>query len=289
MSEIARTISGETHDEERAMYNLEHAAVEDCVFEGPADGESALKECRDITVKGCTFALRYPVWHADGFSLDGCVMTDTCRAPLWYCRNGRISFTEVNGVKCLRECDHVSLDECRMESPEFGWKCRNICMEGCGLVSEYMFLDSSGIGIASSMLRGKYGFQYCSGVTIRDSTINTKDAFWHSRDVTVEDCEVAGEYLGWYSENLTLVRCHIKGTQPLCYCKGLRLIDCTMEGTDLAFEYSDVDAEVRGHIDSVKNPRSGRIHAGSIGGIVLGDQVMDCHCEIVADIVNEGE
>lgn len=126
-------------------------------------------------------------------------------------------------------------------------------------------------------------------MTIRDSTINTKDAFWHSRDVTVEDCEVTGEYLGWYSENLTLVRCHIKGTQPLCYCKGLRLIDCTMEGTDLAFEYSDVDAEVKGHIDSVKNPRSGRIHAGSIGGIVLGDQVMDCHCEIVADIVNEGE
>lgn len=286
---MSETIKGETHDEERAMYNLEHANVEDCVFEGPADGESALKECRDITVRGCTFALRYPVWHAKGFSLDGCVMTDTCRAPLWYCSDGSVSFTEVNGVKCLRECDDVALDGCRIESPEFGWKCRNVTMKGCGLVSEYMFLDSTGIDITSSMLRGKYSFQYCSGVNIRDSTINTKDAFWHSRDVTVEDCEVTGEYLGWYSENLTLVRCHIKGTQPLCYCRNLRLVDCTMEDTDLAFEYSDVEADVRGHIDSVKNPRSGRIRAGSIGEVVLGDQVMDCDCEIVTDDVKEGE
>ena len=39
------------------------------------------------------------------------------------------------------------------------------------------------------------------------------------------------------------------------------LIDCAMEDADLAFEYSDVQAEVRGHILSVKNPRSGRIVA----------------------------
>lgn len=70
-----------------------------------------------------------------------------------------------------------------------------------------------------------------------------------------------GEYLGWYSENLTLIRCHISGTQPLCYCENLHLIDCTMEGTDLSFEYSSVEAEVRGEILSVKNPRSGCIVA----------------------------
>ena len=69
---------------------------------------------------------------------------------------------------------------------------------------------------------------------------------------------VKGEYLGWYSENLTLEKCRITGTQPLCYCKNLRLIECTMENTDLSFEYSEVDADIIGHIDSVKNPRSGR-------------------------------
>lgn len=132
-------------------------------------------------------------------------------------------------------------------------------------------------------MNGKYSFQYTRDVRIADSELDTKDAFWHSRDVTVVDSDLRGEYLGWYSENLTLIGCRISGTQPLCYCHNLRLIDCTMEGTDLAFEYSDVHAEVKGNIEFVKNPRSGRIRAGSIGEIVLGDQIMECSCEIVTD------
>lgn len=133
------------------------------------------------------------------------------------------------------------------------------------------------------IMKGKYSFQYTEDVVLERSSLETKDAFWHSRNVTLRDCDVRGEYLGWYSENLTLIGCRISGTQPFCYCRNLKLIDCTMEGTDLAFEYSDVDAEVKGHVESVKNPRSGRIHAGSIGRVVLEDQVMECSCEIMTD------
>ena len=115
---------------------------------------------------------------------------------------------------------------------------------------------------------GKYSFQYAQDVRISRSRLQTKDAFWHAKDVTVTDSVLNGEYLGWYSEGLTLIRCHIKGTQPLCYCKDLKLIDCTMEDCDLAFEYSDVEAEVRGGILSVKNPRSGRIVADRIGEVI---------------------
>ena len=90
-----------------------------------------------------------------------------------------------------------------------------------------------------------------------------------------------GEYLGWFSENLTLIGCKIIGTQPLCYCKNLKLVNCTMEDTDLSFEYSDVEADVKGHILSVKNPRSGRIIADSVGEIISGDAVMECTGEVI--------
>ena len=49
-----------------------------------------------------------------------------------------------------------------------------------------------------------------------------------------------------------------------------------MEGTDLSFEYSDVEATVNGHIDSVKNPRTGNITADSVGEVIMGDAVMEC-------------
>ena len=112
---------------------------------------------------------------------------------------------------------------------------------------------------------------------IRNSYLDTKDAFWHSKNVTVVDTTLKGEYLAWFSEGLTLINCHITGTQPLCYCKDLKLINCTMEGTDLSFEYSDVEAEIRGHVDSVKNPRSGNITLDSVGEIIMTDDVvMEC-------------
>ena len=76
------------------------------------------------------------------------------------------------------------------------------------------------------------------------------------------------------------MRCRISGTQPLCYCKNLTLIDCTMEDTDLSFEYSDVEADVQGHILSVKNPRSGHITADSIGEVILEESIMISDCTI---------
>ena len=72
----------------------------------------------------------------------------------------------------------------------------------------------------------------------------------------------------------------IKGTQPFCYCKNLRLIDCTMEDCDLAFEYSDVHADIKGGIDSVKNPLSGSITADGIGEIILGGAKYPCNADI---------
>ena len=96
----------------------------------------------------------------------------------------------------------------------------------------------------------------------------------------MKNCTLKGEYLAWYSEGLTLIDCHITGTQPFCYCKDLTLINCTTEGCDLAFEYSDVQADIKGSILSVKNPRSGKITADDFGEIILEDAVMDMTCEI---------
>lgn len=59
-------IENMTLDMERALYGIRDTLVRGCTFAGPADGESALKECRDITVEDCEFLLRYPFWHVTG-------------------------------------------------------------------------------------------------------------------------------------------------------------------------------------------------------------------------------
>ncbi len=280
-----KKICKQSFDAERALYGSEGVRLENCRFEGEADGESALKESRDVTAVDCHFALRYPLWHDTDLTMERCTMTETCRAALWYDENVTVKNSVLGGIKAFRECRQVCLQDCEVNSAEFGWRCHDISFANCKLTSEYFLFGSSDVRMENTEFHGKYSFQYVQNATVRNSKLYTKDAFWHSENVTVYDSVVAGEYLGWYSKHLRLVRCTITGTQPLCYCEDLVLEDCTMEGCDLAFENCTVQASVRGEIVSVKNPIHGRITADSIGEIILDEHRRpgsDCLIEVKA-------
>lgn len=274
-------IENRQYDEERALYHLQNSDVKHCIFAGPADGESVLKEARNVGIEECSFSLRYPLWHVSGFSLRCSTMDEKTRAAIWYAENGVIEDCTLGGIKAVRECKDIRLRNCQIESLEFGWKSEGILMEDTFVNSEYLFFDSNNVKLNRVNMKGKYSFQYMQNLEIADSNLDTKDAFWHSKNVTVHNSTIKGEYLGWYSEGLTLINCKIIGTQPLCYCKNLRLIDCTMEETDLSFEYSDVEAEIKGHILSVKNPKAGTITADSVGQVIWEKPVMECMGKVI--------
>lgn len=273
---MKKRIINKTFDEERSLYNLADTEVLNCKFAGPADGESVLKECRRINIQDCKFSLRYPLWHAKKFLLKNSLMDELTRAPLWYSDNGIIEDCNITGIKCLRECKNITVNNCEIVSPEYGWKCNSINITNSTIDSVYFLFQSKNVEISNLNMTGKYSFQYMTNLHITNSNLDTKDAFWHSKNIVVENSVVKGEYLGWFSENLTFINCKIIGTQPLCYCKNLKLINCTMEDTDLSFEYSEVEADVKGHIVSVKNPKSGTIIADSVGQIINEDAVVKC-------------
>lgn len=267
---------------ERDLYGATDIVLKNCSFDGPEDGESALKEASNVRLEACYMNLRYPLWHDNNVELVGVTMTDKCRAALWYTHNLTAKKCNMLGIKALRECSRADISESRIVSPEFGWKSRYIKISDSEIESEYLFLLATDINLEGIKFKGKYSFQYVENVTIENSVLDTKDAFWHSKNVTVKNSTVKGEYLGWYSENLTFINCKIIGTQPLCYCKNLKLIDCEMQDTDLSFEYSEVDATVRGNILSVKNPVSGKIIADSITEVIYtDDSKYKCSCEII--------
>ncbi len=274
-------IENRNFDEERALYGSVNADIINCTFAGPADGESVLKECRGVNVAGCSFSLRYPLWHVENFNLTDCKMDELTRAALWYSKNGYIGKSTLGGIKALRECRGVTLENSNIVSPEFGWRCDKVTMNDCSVTSEYFMFESKNLHLKNVNFTGKYSFQYVKNAVIEDSDFSTKDAFWHSKNVTVKNTRLKGEYLGWYSEGLTLINCVISGTQPLCYCKNLKLIGCRTEGCDLSFEYSDVKADIIGEVLSVKNPKSGKIIADGYGEIIFADNNVPCKGKVI--------
>lgn len=267
-----KVIENQTFDMERALYGSNGVTVKNCSFDGPADGESAFKEGKDIVAEHCFFNLRYPFWHDQGLAIADSEMTELCRAALWYSDHVKITDTKLHGIKALRECSDVIIQGCDIISPEFGWSVRGIHMEDTTAVSEYFMMRAENLVFNEVNFKGKYSFQYIKNAAFENCVFDTKDAFWHGENITVKDSVVKGEYLAWYSDGLTLISCKIIGTQPLCYCKNLKLINCEMLNTDLAFEKSEVEAVITTKIDSIKNPLSGRIQVPTVGEVVLDDK-----------------
>ena len=146
----------QTFDSERELYGKHDIIVEHCRFDGPADGESALKECSNIQVSDCLFNLRYPFWHDTDLWIRNSEMTELCRAALWYSEDITIEDTKLHGIKALRECRNVRMKNCDVVSQEFGWSVQGITMEHCSNVSEYFMMRSDHLHFDDVTLKGKY-------------------------------------------------------------------------------------------------------------------------------------
>ena len=264
-----REFFNQNYDQERAFYGEQEIFVHDCTFAGPADGESAFKECRDVRVEKCAFDLRYPFWHVHGLEIHECELKETCRAALWYSDGIDITNTELHGIKALRECRDVHIADCSIRSAEFGWMSAGVEIKDVTAEGEYFMLRGEELRLANLTFKGKYSFQYVKNAVFEDCDLDTKDAFWHAENVVVRNCRVKGEYLAWYAKNITFEDCTVIGTQPLCYCEGLKLINCEMHECDLAFERSEVDATITSPVISIKNPLSGKITVPAASEIIM--------------------
>lgn len=273
-------IKNRSYQGERPLFATRDLQLENVTIR---TGESALKECNNIIAVNCRFEGKYPFWHTNGFIVKNCLFTEGARAALWYSQNLQMSDTLVEAPKMFREMDGIKLENVQLpNASETFWLCRNVELKNVRIdKADYLFMYGKNIRIENYSQNGNYSFQYCKNVEIRNAVIHSKDAFWNTENVTVYDSELNGEYLGWHSHNLRLVNCRISGTQALCYARDLVMENCTMaDNADLCFEYSTLQARIKGAIHSIKNPRSGFIIADSYGEIII-----DENCKTPGDCV----
>ena len=240
------------------------------------DGESAVKECSDIEAFDCHFWGKYPFWHVHGFKISRCQFDAGARSALWYSDHLEMSDTQIDAPKMFREMHDIRLENVIInDADETFWRCRNIEARNLTLhEGTYPFMFCDNIKIDGLKSDSKYVFQYCNNVELHHANIVTKDSFWECENVTIYDSVLDGEYLAWHSKNVRLVNCHLAGEQLLCYAENLVLENCTFDADcDRVFEYSDVQADIRGHIENIKNPTSGHIIADSIGSITIDEFV----------------
>ena len=251
-------------------------------------GESALKECSNVSAINCRFEGKYPFWHNEKFELKSCTFAEGARAAIWYSKNMKMSDCLVEAPKMFRDMSGIFIESSRFpNAQETLWHCSGIEARNSKFDrADYLFLQSCDILLENVEISGNYAFQYCRNVKVNNCVINSKDAFWNTENVTVCNSRLDGEYLAWHSKNLTLINCEISGTQSLCYAKNLVMKNCRLaKDADLCFEYSTLDAEIEGAVRSVKNPDGGSISADFIGELILDEYCKNPKaCKIEANI-----
>ena len=252
---------------ERALFGARDLEIVNCVFE---DGESPLKEGRDLTVRGSLFRWKYPLWYCENVTAQDCTWFEMARAGVWYTRGIRVENAVIQAPKNIRRSEDVSLTDVTFShAEETLWSCRGVNMKNVTACGDYFCMNSTDLDVDGLILDGNYSFDGAKNVRIRNSRLLTKDAFWNSENVTVTDSFIAGEYLGWNAKNLTLVNCTIESLQGMCYVENLVMKNCTLIDTTLAFEYSTVEAEICSRVESILNPGAGTIRAEAIGKLII--------------------
>ena len=261
-----KKIEGGEFTGERALFGSSDLSIENARFHS---GESPLKESKNIDLTECEFDWKYPLWYCDGVAAYDTVFNATARSGIWYTNNVFMTNCVIDAPKTFRCSSGIKLESVRFtDAQETMWKCSDIELLGVHVKGDYFGFGASDVVANYLDVDGNYLFDGGRNITVRNSKLISKDAFWNCEDVVVENCVIVGEYLGWNSKNVTFIGCTIESNQGMCYMENVTLRDCKLVNTDLCFEYCTVDAEVNSHIDSVKNPISGRIVAESIGEII---------------------
>lgn len=270
---------------ERALFNGENLKIYDTIF---ADGESPLKESHDIELYGSMFKWKYPLWYCKNITAEDCTWFEMGRAGVWYTDKITVKNAVIEAPKNFRRCHGVTLQNVNFpNAAETLWNCEDVIMEQVTARGDYFAMNSRNMKLRDFQLVGNYSFDGVKNMEIHNARLLSKDAFWNSENVTVYDSFISGEYLGWNARNLTLINCTVESLQGMCYIDNLVMKNCRLLNTTLAFEYSTVDAEINGKIDSVMNPSGGSIRADYIKELIVEKDKVDPDKTVITCIMDQ--
>lgn len=262
-----KTISEKYLTGERALFQTDGLEVKNCVF---GDGESPLKESKNINIEDSSFEWKYPLWYCTHVDCSHVSLLETARSGIWYTEDITMKNCLIAAPKTFRRANNIHLVNVQLPNAEETlWNCDDIHLEHVSAKGNYFAMNANNVKIEHFTLSGNYSFDGAKNVEIHNATLLSKDAFWNCENVTVYDSVIIGEYLGWNSKNIRFVNCTIESLQGLCYMENVKLENCKLVNTTLAFEYSSVDADINSAIDSITNPKSGIIKAKAIKEVIL--------------------
>lgn len=259
---------------ERSLFKQKDSKIDTSYF---FDGESPLKEGRNISVSNSAFSYKYPLWYGKNIKCSNSYFINEAHAGFWYGSNYDFDLCFIGAGKNFRRLENVKVsNSILLNSTESFWNCKNVNASNSVLEGDYLFMGSENVTLTNCLIKGNYPFDGCKNVLLINCSLESKDAFWNCENVKVILTSIKGEYIGWNSKDLCFEKCKINSHQGFCYIASLTIVDSDIYGGDLMFEYcSDINIKANSRISSVKNPISGYIKSKGIDELIQDDPSID--------------
>ena len=182
--------SKQHYTEERALFSSRDSVITECRF---SEGESPLKESRDIEVQTSVFEWKYPLWYCKNVKVMNTTFEETARSGVWYTENIFLEGCQIKAPKTFRNAKQVRLINSNMpNAKETFWGCEDIKIFSVTAEGDYFGAHCQKVEVDNLRIKGNYIFDSSKDVMVRNSVLESKDAFWNCENVTLINCTIIG-------------------------------------------------------------------------------------------------
>ena len=144
---------------ERALFQGKDLKIYDTIFD---DGESPLKESRNIELYGSMFKWKYPLWYAKDIKAVDCTWFEMARAGVWY-------------------TDRIEVHNATMLSKDAFWNSENVTVYDSFISGEYLGWNAKNLTLVNCTIESLQGMCYIDNLVMKNcKLINTTLAFEYS-------------------------------------------------------------------------------------------------------------
>lgn len=269
-------VDGGVYQEGRELQALTDTVVFGAEFLSAEDTGEPLIDCANVLVQNSIFAVERPLVGAVKTIISMCDFDQTTRGTLSDSNRIVVQHCVFEGADSLSACERVHLHESEIYGYGLARDCKRLKLTSVIVEGVDAFLNCSNLAAWNLSVAGDGAFRHLENSLITGSIINGDDVLAYAKNVTLRDCVITGRRIGWMAQDLTFINCTIVGEAPLCRGREINVIDCRMLLADMAFEYSEIEASINGHINSVINPLSGTILADTVGTVLNGNARFNC-------------
>lgn len=93
-------INNRIFEGERVLFTQNNLLIDSCTFQ---NGESPLKEGRNLIISNSTFSWKYPLWYCTNVKVNNSLFNQMARAGIWYTMISGLVILNLFLPRCLED------------------------------------------------------------------------------------------------------------------------------------------------------------------------------------------